>query len=181
MAASMWTMNGPWGRMAGVLVLCTLMLSNEVMCQEPETSTLNPTTTRPPADISSAALTTETPATATQPPSDAAGPQNPDSAISTSDDVESEKSSAIPTAATSAPADEVDDGNVSKTSATGESQAAQSSGSGSPVFVGVLVTGLLLALGLIVGYCTWNPNAGQGRDAGRQGLPSRPGEPSEHS
>ncbi|KAK9515168.1 hypothetical protein VZT92_025835 [Zoarces viviparus] len=34
MAASMWRMNGPWRRMAGVLVLCALMLSNEVMCQD---------------------------------------------------------------------------------------------------------------------------------------------------
>ncbi|XP_068589474.1 uncharacterized protein cd34 [Cebidichthys violaceus] len=34
MAASMWRMNGPWRRMAGVLVLCALMLSNGVMCQD---------------------------------------------------------------------------------------------------------------------------------------------------
>ncbi|XP_054465511.1 uncharacterized protein cd34 [Anoplopoma fimbria] len=33
MAVSMWRMNGPWRRMAGVLVLCALMLNNEVMCQ----------------------------------------------------------------------------------------------------------------------------------------------------
>ncbi|XP_056279762.1 uncharacterized protein cd34 [Pseudoliparis swirei] len=41
MAASMWRMNGPWRRMAGVLLLCALMLSNEVMCQE------NPATDAP--------------------------------------------------------------------------------------------------------------------------------------
>ncbi|XP_008291610.1 uncharacterized protein cd34 [Stegastes partitus] len=34
MAASMWGMNGLCRRMAGVLVLCTLLLSCEVMCQD---------------------------------------------------------------------------------------------------------------------------------------------------
>ncbi|XP_078111838.1 uncharacterized protein cd34 [Sander vitreus] len=34
MAASMWRMNGLWRRMAGLLVLCALLLSNEVMCQD---------------------------------------------------------------------------------------------------------------------------------------------------
>ncbi|XP_049436686.1 uncharacterized protein cd34 [Epinephelus fuscoguttatus] len=34
MAASMWRMNGLWRRMAGVLLLCALLLSNEVMCQD---------------------------------------------------------------------------------------------------------------------------------------------------
>ncbi|XP_051281544.1 uncharacterized protein cd34 [Dicentrarchus labrax] len=33
MAAPMWRMNGLWRRMAGVLVLCALLLSNEVLCQ----------------------------------------------------------------------------------------------------------------------------------------------------
>uniref|UniRef100_UPI0037E8BB21 uncharacterized protein cd34 n=1 Tax=Semicossyphus pulcher TaxID=241346 RepID=UPI0037E8BB21 len=34
MAAHMWRMNGLWRRMAGVLLLCALLLSNEVMCQD---------------------------------------------------------------------------------------------------------------------------------------------------
>ncbi|XP_031701552.1 uncharacterized protein cd34 [Anarrhichthys ocellatus] len=56
MAASMWRMNGPWRRMAGVLVLCTLMLSNEVMCQD------NPATYAPasPGDAGDAAVTNVT-------------------------------------------------------------------------------------------------------------------------
>ncbi|XP_037627352.1 uncharacterized protein LOC119489228 [Sebastes umbrosus] len=37
MTASMWRMNGLWRRMAGVLVLCALLLSNEVMCQDDPT------------------------------------------------------------------------------------------------------------------------------------------------
>ncbi|XP_034731641.1 uncharacterized protein si:dkey-261h17.1 [Etheostoma cragini] len=39
MAASMWRMNGLWRRMAGLLLLCALLLSNEVMCQNETTST----------------------------------------------------------------------------------------------------------------------------------------------
>ncbi|GLD50357.1 uncharacterized protein AKAME5_000364200 [Lates japonicus] len=39
MAVSMWRMNGLWRRMAGVLVLCTLLLSNEVICQDDATGT----------------------------------------------------------------------------------------------------------------------------------------------
>ncbi|XP_034445793.1 uncharacterized protein si:dkey-261h17.1 isoform X1 [Hippoglossus hippoglossus] len=38
MAASMWRMNWLWRRMAGVLVLCALLLSNEVICQDDSTA-----------------------------------------------------------------------------------------------------------------------------------------------
>nr|XP_046253211.1 uncharacterized protein si:dkey-261h17.1 [Scatophagus argus] len=34
MAASMWRMNGLWRRMAGLLLLCALLLSNDVRCQD---------------------------------------------------------------------------------------------------------------------------------------------------
>ncbi|XP_056897157.1 uncharacterized protein cd34 isoform X1 [Takifugu flavidus] len=34
MAAPMWRMNGVWKRMAGVVLLCTLLLCNDVMCQD---------------------------------------------------------------------------------------------------------------------------------------------------
>ncbi|XP_070765980.1 uncharacterized protein cd34 [Enoplosus armatus] len=38
MPAPMWRMNGLWRRMAGVLVLCALLLSSEVMCQDEATT-----------------------------------------------------------------------------------------------------------------------------------------------
>ncbi|CAB1459383.1 unnamed protein product [Pleuronectes platessa] len=38
MAASTWRMNRLWRRMAGVLVLCALLLSNEVVCQDDSTA-----------------------------------------------------------------------------------------------------------------------------------------------
>ncbi|XP_062248498.1 uncharacterized protein cd34 [Platichthys flesus] len=38
MAASTWRMNRLWRRMAGVLVLCALLLSNEVICQDDSTA-----------------------------------------------------------------------------------------------------------------------------------------------
>ncbi|XP_035511982.1 uncharacterized protein si:dkey-261h17.1 [Morone saxatilis] len=47
MAAPMWRMNGLWKRMAGVLVLCALLLSNEVLCQGDNTSTPTSTSTVP--------------------------------------------------------------------------------------------------------------------------------------
>ncbi|XP_071333342.1 uncharacterized protein cd34 [Trachinotus anak] len=52
MAASMWRMNGLWRRMAGVLVLCTLLLSNKVVCQDSAPSTTASTAASPtdPAD-----------------------------------------------------------------------------------------------------------------------------------
>ncbi|XP_029995801.1 hematopoietic progenitor cell antigen CD34 [Sphaeramia orbicularis] len=37
MAASMWRMNGLWKTMAGVLLVCALLLSNGVMCQDDAT------------------------------------------------------------------------------------------------------------------------------------------------
>ncbi|KAM7411330.1 hypothetical protein PAMA_021358 [Pampus argenteus] len=43
MPGSIWRMNGFWKGMAGVLLLCALLLSNEVMCQDPATSTTNAT------------------------------------------------------------------------------------------------------------------------------------------
>ncbi|XP_022619061.1 uncharacterized protein LOC111235041 [Seriola dumerili] len=55
MAASMWRMNGLLRRMAGVLVLCTLLLSNKVICQEdgatnaPAQSTADPSAADPAA------------------------------------------------------------------------------------------------------------------------------------
>ncbi|XP_036961367.1 uncharacterized protein si:dkey-261h17.1 isoform X2 [Acanthopagrus latus] len=55
MAAPMWRMNGLWRRMAGVLVLCALLLSNEVMCQDdsPVDATAAPAADSP-GDVSAA-------------------------------------------------------------------------------------------------------------------------------
>ncbi|XP_047459219.1 uncharacterized protein cd34 [Mugil cephalus] len=50
MATSVWRMNGICRRMAGVLVLCTLLITSEVMCDE--TTVLDPPTAGPTADIS---------------------------------------------------------------------------------------------------------------------------------
>ncbi|XP_040918012.1 uncharacterized protein si:dkey-261h17.1 [Toxotes jaculatrix] len=49
MAVSMWRMNGLWRRMAGILVLCFLLLSNEVLCQTPEMHATSPSTVFPPS------------------------------------------------------------------------------------------------------------------------------------
>ncbi|KAM6982005.1 uncharacterized protein cd34 [Tautogolabrus adspersus] len=43
MAKHMWRMNGLLGRMAGVLVLCALLFSNEVMCQDDDAAAADPT------------------------------------------------------------------------------------------------------------------------------------------
>ncbi|XP_023147426.2 uncharacterized protein cd34 [Amphiprion ocellaris] len=51
MAASMWRMNGLCRRMAGVLVLCTLLLSCQVMCQD---DAVEVPTVAPAADASAA-------------------------------------------------------------------------------------------------------------------------------
>ncbi|TMS16743.1 hypothetical protein E3U43_014036 [Larimichthys crocea] len=48
---TMWRMNGLWRRTAGVLVLCALLLSNEVMCQDPSATPVAP------ADADSSAVT----------------------------------------------------------------------------------------------------------------------------
>ncbi|XP_022053820.2 uncharacterized protein cd34 [Acanthochromis polyacanthus] len=56
MAASMWRMNGLCRRMAGVLVLCTLLLSCQVMCQE---DTVEVQTRAPATDASGVAGATD--------------------------------------------------------------------------------------------------------------------------
>ncbi|XP_059188296.1 uncharacterized protein cd34 [Centropristis striata] len=68
MAASMWRMNGLWRRMAGVLVLFALLLSNEVMCQD-DASTDAPTGAPAAADASAA---TDAPAAPAAPDASAA-------------------------------------------------------------------------------------------------------------
>ncbi|XP_041802123.1 uncharacterized protein si:dkey-261h17.1 isoform X2 [Chelmon rostratus] len=55
MAASMWRMNGLWRRMAGVLVLCTLLLSSEVMCQDDAATDATDAPAADPADAADAA------------------------------------------------------------------------------------------------------------------------------
>ncbi|XP_044068647.1 putative GPI-anchored protein pfl2 isoform X1 [Siniperca chuatsi] len=58
MPAPVWRMNGLWRRMAGVLVLCALMLSSEVMCQSTAATTASSTnitagtTAAPGVDVS---------------------------------------------------------------------------------------------------------------------------------
>ncbi|KAG7520729.1 hypothetical protein JOB18_035330 [Solea senegalensis] len=52
MAVSMWRMNGLWRRVAAVLVLCTLLLSNEVICQDD--ATVAPVATTAAADVDAA-------------------------------------------------------------------------------------------------------------------------------
>ncbi|XP_070696456.1 uncharacterized protein cd34 [Pempheris klunzingeri] len=55
MPAPMWRMNGLLRRMAGLLVLCALLLSNEVMCQDdPSTDATDAPVTDPAADASAA-------------------------------------------------------------------------------------------------------------------------------
>lgn len=66
----MWRMNGLWGRMAGVLVLCTLLLSNGVMCQDDATDA----PADPPADAA-----TDAPAASAAPDATAA----PDAGVTT--------------------------------------------------------------------------------------------------
>ncbi|XP_073325493.1 uncharacterized protein cd34 [Pagrus major] len=74
MAAPMWRMNGLWRRMAGVLVLCALLLSNEVMCQDDSTDTPAADPVTDAADPAAAADATSPAASdAGAPPSDAPG------------------------------------------------------------------------------------------------------------
>nr|XP_020501624.1 uncharacterized protein LOC109993150 [Labrus bergylta] len=82
MAKHMWRMNGLWGRMAGVLVLCALLFSNEVMCQDDDAAAAaDPTDAADPAadpgavtDASAASAPTDASAApdAGAPPTDAA-------------------------------------------------------------------------------------------------------------
>ncbi|KAF1390074.1 hypothetical protein PFLUV_G00054350 [Perca fluviatilis] len=84
MAASMWRMNGLWRRMAGLLVLCALLLSNEVMCQDDAATD--------PTDAPDATAVTATAAP------DAAGPD-----ATTPDTTAPASHAADPDAATAAP------------------------------------------------------------------------------
>ncbi|XP_037336841.2 uncharacterized protein cd34 [Pungitius pungitius] len=130
MAASMWRMSGPCRRMAAVLLLCALMLSTAVMCEDPEAS-----------------ITTETP-TVTN-----GTTAHENAGVSTSVGGLS-GDSGTPSASTAPPGSEVKATSIPISSgAPGASHKTDSPpSSGSSVFVGILVSGLLAALAITLGY-----------------------------
>ncbi|XP_067382201.1 uncharacterized protein cd34 isoform X2 [Channa argus] len=142
MAASMWRMNGLWGRMAGGLVLCTLFLSNEMMCQNISTSAPHHTVSSSAATstITTDLITNATASTA----ADRIPASQPPKSTSTTPVLDSERNQHINTAQKNVPS--------KTTSSTNSSQSSESKSTPS-VFVGILVSGLLVALALIVGYC----------------------------
>ncbi|KAF3697258.1 hypothetical protein EXN66_Car012938 [Channa argus] len=143
MAASMWRMNGLWGRMAGGLVLCTLFLSNEMMCQNISTSAPHHTVSSSAATstITTDLITNATASTA----ADRIPASQPPKSTSTTPVLDSERNQHINTAQKNVPS--------KTTSSTNSSQQSSESKSTPSVFVGILVSGLLVALALIVGYC----------------------------
>lgn len=142
-------MNGLCRGMAGVLLLCALLFSSKVMCEE--ASTANPSTTLSDSAYIFVDAGTVNPATP-----DPAVPQNP---VSSGDSADSTAVLAVVT--TNIP-DVPEGGTTKKTQTTGSMGIAvnvsggnkpnDQASSGSSVFVGILVTGLLAALGIIVGY-----------------------------
>ncbi|XP_060930716.1 uncharacterized protein cd34 [Limanda limanda] len=105
MAASMWRMTRLWRRMAGVLVVCALLLSNEVICQDD--STIAPEVTS--AADSTAGANAATDAAATDAAAtDAAAPDaaTPDAAApdAAAPDAAAPDASAAPTAGGQDPA-----------------------------------------------------------------------------
>ncbi|XP_026224797.1 protein STRUBBELIG-RECEPTOR FAMILY 3 [Anabas testudineus] len=162
MAVSMWRMNGLWRRMTEVLVLSALLLSNDVICQTVEATNANTapatnTTPGPTAATSSVnagpnpEVTTILPLSATISPSKSsptivgAGAHNEgDGGVSPKKEApEMTKSEASPGSSS---------GSSSVSSSGSPSGSPSGSSSGSSVFVGILVTGLLAALAIIVGY-----------------------------
>ncbi|XP_053280620.1 uncharacterized protein cd34 [Pleuronectes platessa] len=83
MAASTWRMNRLWRRMAGVLVLCALLLSNEVVCQDDSTAAAEDMSTAIPtagADAVTDAAAPDAAAPDAAAPDASAAPTAPDSA-----------------------------------------------------------------------------------------------------
>ncbi|XP_040049865.1 uncharacterized protein cd34 isoform X1 [Gasterosteus aculeatus] len=135
-------MNGPWRRMAGALVLCALMLRAEVMCEDRNATTATTNTTGTYA-ITSSAPVIEKSATSPSPLNDN------NTSITTN-----------PTGAPDGKAGQVMyDGKetpqkhmTTATLTTNDSKEKKSRTSDSSVFVGILVSGLLAALAIVVGY-----------------------------
>ncbi|XP_045912833.1 uncharacterized protein si:dkey-261h17.1 [Micropterus dolomieu] len=139
MPAPMWRMNGLWRRMAGVLVLSALLLSNEVMCQDNATTkessvstigSLAPSTTAS-SDVSVTPAVAESSATSGGSPA-----TNVPSTVSP---------------------DKQDGGASENTTILKAKDSHAELGNppppgGSSVFVGILVSGLIAALAIILGY-----------------------------
>ncbi|KAL6119492.1 uncharacterized protein ACO6RY_04049 [Pungitius sinensis] len=133
MAASMWRMSGPCRRMAAVLLLCALMLSTDVMCDDPAAT--NPTDTST-ATNGTTANTYE------------------NLSVSTSVGGLFDGDSDNPSASTAPAGSEVKATSIPISSGAREASHTTDSplSSGSSVFVGILVSGLLAALAITLGY-----------------------------
>ncbi|XP_030589660.1 uncharacterized protein cd34 [Archocentrus centrarchus] len=144
MATSMWRMNGLCRKMTGLLVLCTLLLSSVVICQD--TASDSPVTA------------------ATTVPMGNTTPSHSESAPSDVGDVLTTRIMTTSTEKTINSIPETNAGTEKKTLAAeglGRSSSAETpkldgsetkSSSDSSVFVGILVTGLLVAIGITTGY-----------------------------
>uniref|UniRef100_A0A4W6FLX2 Uncharacterized protein n=1 Tax=Lates calcarifer TaxID=8187 RepID=A0A4W6FLX2_LATCA len=199
MAVSMWRMNGLWRRMAGVLVLCTLLLSNEVICQDD--SVTDAATAADLGGDSSAVTDVPAPAASSAPTVDSgdgdgagggedsavsAGPEVPATiitidigadnpnvdlsgtiastlakgvevpAVNENSDVSNVVKKVVPTVKCVGENDIPESNAVKAMVATadclGVTKVETPSSSGSSVFVGILVTGLLAALAMTIGY-----------------------------
>uniref|UniRef100_A0A3Q2D1R4 Uncharacterized LOC107092075 n=1 Tax=Cyprinodon variegatus TaxID=28743 RepID=A0A3Q2D1R4_CYPVA len=153
MAASMWRMNGLCRSMSGVLLLCALLFSSKVTCQD-DPSTPSPsgsadmvkgTTVRNPVTDS---LTGK--ALSDEPSVDSSAVAFTLAAVpATSKPLEDNtfENTSEPLVVTTLPSKPVQPVELGVAE-----NSSPSSSSSSSVFVGILVTGLLAALGLIVGY-----------------------------
>ncbi|CAN9515666.1 unnamed protein product [Ophioblennius macclurei] len=167
MATSNWRMNGLWRRMAGVLVLCTLLLSSEVICQDDTTGAPAGDATLGSVDSSATSGGSAPPDTA--PTGDAATtaalPGGDSFAVSNMNIQDGDTTATTAGRAAGRAAGDVagapvvllDDSNPGKNAGQGDasgdnSSYSASSSSGSSVFVGILVSGLLAALGITIGY-----------------------------
>ncbi|KAM9342808.1 uncharacterized protein cd34 [Pholidichthys leucotaenia] len=180
MAASMWKMNGVCRKMTGLLLLCTLLLSSEVTCQETDAPSA------PETGSDDAAGTTVAPvsgqATSAAPGGDSSASASPEHASTQPPSFKVENPGTIPASAGDAADDAIN--NLPKWprpqhKPTSQSQAIDSknsdnqSSSGSSVFVGILVSGLLAALGITVGYfkCQRRP-ATKGQKLAEEAYPA---------
>ncbi|XP_055366382.1 mucin-5AC [Betta splendens] len=152
MAAVMWRMNGLWRRMAGVVMLCALLLSNEIMCQDTSDAPVTETT----PVISNEGTDNAVKDTNTAPPTaDVTGTQAPTTDVTPHSDPGNQPTTTVTANVISGVLSGVSsqqDANGATKSKTPSTSDSSSASSGSSVFVGILVTGLLAALAITLSY-----------------------------
>lgn len=145
---------------AGVLVLCALLLTNEVMCQD---EAIPPAATGAPAAGNGTSGPTATP--------DSRSSSAADSAHSAAPVLNSHLTIVANTTNLTAVEDLSSQNNM-ETKSHSQRNETDSSSKGSSVFVGTLVTGLLVAVGLTVGYLNFQRRPSpKGEKLAEEGTP----------